>query len=289
MFATLALAACSSSSKKSSTPSGSDAGSDGGNGFKLDWGVVDVSAPVLDGGANPPLAGVKVCVQNHPEIACYTTGADGLFHLTGLPALADLALTLEKDGYMKELKPFETASTDMTTQAMIFMFAADTKLAEGITPDPTKGSVFFFAVSVTNNQIATEPGIAVSLSPAAKAGQGPFFYSGANYVKGATVLQNGLGFYYNLDPGTYTLDYSVSWLDCAPISNPFGGWGYPSPPSGTKFPIQPGYLTAQVGVLCTQIPGKHPPDAGAEAGMPVEAGMMPVDAGGSKDASTRDH
>jgi len=268
----LALCGCSSSDSGAAGPShgsSADAGNEGSaSGLKLSWAVSDGAASVPDGGTLPGLAGVKVCVDGHAEFGCKTTGADGSFEFTGLPETTDFVFTFEKSGYYSELKAIETASTDMTSTAMIFMFPSNATLPDGVTLDPALGTVAFFAIgpvpgSTDQNAFQTEPGVAPTISPVK--GKGPFFYdSKGKYQKTATTSLDGYGFYENVPPGDYTITFDKAGLSCAPISFPFGGWGYPSPPNGVKFPVRAGFLTDEVGVFCTAS-GSSTQDAGTSA------------------------
>jgi len=262
----LGASACSSSSKNTKSTS-SDAGTDGhaaAAGFKLTWSLVNASpAPAGDAGAAdagprklPGVEGVKICVKDHPEIACATSAADGSFELDGLPPLTNLILTIDKDGFVKESKTIQTASTDMNVGNGILMFeTSKAAVAGGVTQDPTKGAVSLFAIgpvpgSTDQTAFQTEPGVSVSLSP--KSGDGPHFSNRkGKFDPSATTTLDGLAFYYNVDPGDYTLTFTDAQLDCAPISIGLSGWGIPDPPSSVKFTVLAGYVTEEVGVFCT--------------------------------------
>jgi hypothetical protein len=216
------------------------------------------------------IPGVKVCVDQHAEIPCVMTAADGTFALPGLPPATDIVVTFEKSGYGNTIKAIETARTDMQDTNPIFMFlSTDPDPAIGVAVDrQNKGMVVFFAIGPDpdgGNNFAADMGATVTLSPAG--GNGPFFLGNNNaFVLSATTTQAFFGAYYNLDPGTYTLTVNDPNNDCAPVSFPFGGWGYPVPPNSVKFPIRAGTLTDQVGVLCTKKSAIVKVDSGAGGG-----------------------
>jgi len=62
-----------------------------------------------DGPTAPPIEGVRVCVLDAPELGCGVTGADGVWD-TCLPPDADVAFTLEKDGYVPTILPIRTSA-----------------------------------------------------------------------------------------------------------------------------------------------------------------------------------
>jgi hypothetical protein len=265
----LCLTACSNDKSPSKNgQNGKDAGPDGSGtrstGFKLTWGISDMAVKLPEGGlpdggtARPPgLPGVKVCVYQNASIPCATTGADGTFTLEGLPPLTNLVLTFEKDGYLKESKTIQTASTDMQVTNPMFMFPTGVQGPSGVTQDPSKGAVSFFAIGPVpgnpdQNAFQTEPGVSVTITPAVTKEQGPYFGDGrGKFDPTATTTLNGLGFFYNLAPGDYQLNFEHPSLDCAPISLGVSGWGIPKPPNGTAFTALAGYMTEEIGVFCT--------------------------------------
>jgi hypothetical protein len=283
VFALLGVSACSSSSDKKSvadagpgaggshgtggSPSASGGGSaDAATGFKLTWGFADGSVLPPDSGVpdagftSPPLSGVKVCVDQHPEIACVTSDANGNFTLLGVPPRTNLVLTCEKAGYVNASKSVQTSSTDVQESAPIDMFAnhaspADTPPA-GVTLDGTKGSVLFFALgpvpgSADPNAFGLLAGVSVTLSPAA--GKGPYFFGVGDKKPDLSLTKTlgGAGLYYNVDPGDYTLTFDDPDYDCAAIGGGFGGWGVPAPPNGVKFTVLAGHMVDEMGVFCT--------------------------------------
>jgi hypothetical protein len=241
---------------------GSAAPDSGSAGFDLGWSLLDMQpgsdAGVPDAGAPPapPLAGVKVCVNGHEEIACVTSDADGRFTLKALPPRTVLVLTFEKTGYLKQSKTIETASTDMQGTNSIPIYAEATAIGpSGVTQAKGKGTMDFFAIgplpgNPDPNAFQGIPDVAVTLSPAK--GDGPYFINAKNkFVDGATKTIAGVGFYFNLDPGDYTITFDQPAFDCAPISIGFSGWGVPVPPNGVKFTVLADYMTTEAGVFCT--------------------------------------
>jgi hypothetical protein len=275
-------AACSSSashsgaqaqdaSSETGVGSGPPAADDGGNTVALKWQVVASPTPGT-GPAPDPDAGsmgipdVTVCVNGHAEIPCAMTGPDGTFSLPGLPQATDVVVTFKKDGYVPALKAVETARTDMQTTNPIPMFlSSDSQPDLGFPIDmQQKGAVFFFAIGPappdSGAQFGPDQGATVTLSPTS--GNGPLYGDNNFFDASAMSIVGGAGEYYNVDPGDYVLTVDDPNHNCAPISFPFGGWGYPLPPASVKFPVLAGYMTVQVGFLCTPKARIVPVDGG---------------------------
>jgi hypothetical protein len=233
--------------------SGEGVQSDASSGYTAD----DASSGDDGGGGPPPVVGVQVCIYQNTAIACQTSDQNGQFTLTGLPVRTNIAVTLNKAGYLPVLIPVQTASTDMDGRSNpIYMAPSTTDPYAPVTVDWTnKGQVNIFALGASptgDSNFVGEPGATLSLSPAA--GDGPFFLDDHNdFVPGATAFVDTLAAYYNLTPGMYTLTYADTTDDCEPILFTFAGWGYPvtTPKHTLQFPIVAGYATGVVGMLCT--------------------------------------
>jgi hypothetical protein len=262
----LAAVACSSSKEKVGTPTDGvrdAAPTTAPTGLSLLWRIVE-SGPVgslVDAGKTdptatrnlPPVSGVRVCIDAHPEIPCATSDDEGAFTLGGLPSQTDLVLTCERDGYVHALRAIETASTDMdNTSSPIVTSKSDAPRPDlGFSFDDSMGAVTFFVLKAeADGGLALPRGVTASLSPGA--GKGPFFTRpNDTFDTSATSTIGGLGFFFNLPPGDYELSFDDPDADCAPISYPFGAWGYPTPPTSVRFPVRSGFVTDEVGVLCT--------------------------------------
>ena len=269
LAAALATCACTSNSKEQKSGDASpgaggappDAASEAGNaltGFRLDWALADGTSaldPDAGGAMLPGLEGAKVCVSRHPEITCATTAADGSFELRHLPPRADLVLTFDKEGFIKESKTIQTSSTDMNVPGnKIVMFPRDgAPTPDGVTLDESKGSVDFFAIGPSPSDPSVPTiisGVTVSIGPG---NARPYYYdTKGKPVADATTTLGGFGFFFNLDPGDYVLTFVDPRYDCAPISAPIAGWGIPELPNKVKFTVTSGYLTEELAVLCTE-------------------------------------
>jgi hypothetical protein len=283
--------ACSSSSSNGST-SGA-LGSDGGNGAETSTGVAENFDAMFDGQATLTLKwvvteqpafgygygdaggvnagagdggmsvvpGVQVCVYGSDGgIPCVTTDDNGIFNLGGLPPRTNLVISLTKDGYGPVLKAIQTASSDMdgTSNPVRMLLSDDPAPPIGVAVDwTTHGSLSFFALDEpadAGGNFVADIGAAVALTPSA--GNGPFYLNGAGDVDlDASALElGGVGAYYNVPPGNYTLTFNDPVNNCAPIDVFFAGYGFPDPPTSVQFPIVAGYTTELVGVICTPKP-----------------------------------
>jgi hypothetical protein len=275
LTAALASVACggnASSSPAKASVHGEDSGAeptDSGSvpappGLSLTWRIVESGAVGVPADAGlsgtvsvaslPGIAGVRVCAYQKPEIPCATSDADGVFVVRGLSSVQHVVLTTEKSGYVKTIRPIETASTDMdNTAAPLVTSKVDAPRPDlGIPYDATKGAVSFFALAVlSDGGLGLPSGVGVTLAP--KTAEGPFFTTRDNaFDRSAQTTVGGLGFYFNVTPGDYELTFEDAVANCAPISFPLGAWGFPAPPTSVRFPVLAGYVTDQVGVLCTQ-------------------------------------
>jgi hypothetical protein len=262
-----ALAACSSdhapaSPRADGGPLDTSDASKAPPGLTLAWRIVETGAigSAMDAGAGvqstrdlPGIPGVKVCVYQHDEIPCVTSEADGKLVLRGLPKTTDLILTTEKDGYVKTLRAIETASTPMDgiAEPMVTSKTSTARPSVGVPVDDTKGAISFFALSLeSDGGLVLPEGVKVTLSPGTA--DGPFFTRPNNtFDKVATATVGGVGLFLNVDPGNYELTFDYPSANCRPVSSPFGAFGFPSPPTSVKFPVLSGYVTDQMGVLCT--------------------------------------
>jgi hypothetical protein len=261
--AALLAAACTSDTAKSLSDGGAPGAHEDAHlppGLTLTWRIKEAGAlgAATDGTPRvqdlPPLPGVRVCVYERDDLPCATTDKDGIFVLGGFKSLEHAVLTCQKDGYVSSLRSIEAASTDMDgTGSPILMGSSDG-------PDPDigvpvrKGTGAISALAIepgTDGGVVLKHGTHLTLSPAG--GDGPFFTnSDSVFDRAATTMVGGVGFFFNLSSGDYELTFDDETSDCAPISFPFGQFGFPSPPHGVRFKVLDDYVTDQIAVLCTQ-------------------------------------
>jgi hypothetical protein len=252
-----------------SPTAGGSGGAGGGSstapneGAELKWRIREADANVM---APPvPVEGARICVLDRDEIPCVESDADGFFTFPALPRDAELALTLEKDGFYPYIRPIETSNIDMDrTQSAIHLRPVDSGIEDalGIELDPEKGRIDFTISARFGIQAL---GSTADLTPAA--GEGPFFYDdglGWDATRTGTVSWGGA--FFNVPEGTYQVTFSSSFENCAPISFPFGtgGWHVGEGPT-VGVPVRPGFLTEGI-VVCDPMDPAAPasPDAGGD-------------------------
>lgn len=177
--------------------------------------TVKVSGTVTDYQSLLPLSGFKICLLDPivTNLACATTGANGSYALSGVPAEKQVVFTAERSGYFPALGL--TTTTKQNSDYYYTVFSTGTVVlltaAAGQTADDTKGQ---FAIEFLNGAPAPDGGAAdggsapmaqagnkLSISPAS--GTGPF-YLDANGVPSRTLMQSsthGGVAVLNVDPG----------------------------------------------------------------------------------------
>jgi hypothetical protein len=260
-----------------STEGGAEGGADssvaeGGD----DGGGASDGAGYQGDGSVPGVEGVQVCVYQTPSIACATTAADGTFTLTGLPPLTNMALTLNKAGYQPQLLSISTASTDMDErQYPVYLSQLpDAGPPIGKAVDlTTKGALTLFVLGHSptgSGDFGGEPGVSASLLP--MSGDGPFYLASGGIDLSATAFTTtGLqALYYNLAPGMYTVTYSDPdpSKDCEGVGFPFDSRGIVGPMGShqVSFPVVAGYVTGNIGEICTKGSTVVPVDGGGSGG-----------------------
>lgn len=195
-----------------------------------------------------PVEGMKVCVLEDESNPCAMTDADGRFTIAGLPAMSDVTLSFEKQGYLPTLLPVETGSTDMDGSVAGSLTIPGATLDPSSVPvavDSSKGIVATFAVTTSGTgAIGARP----TLTP--ESGNGPYFVTAQNVLDvSADSFVDKTAIYFNVAPGTYEVAFDEPQHDCAPATIPFG-FGFAAGPSSVKVPVIAGYETI-CGVLCT--------------------------------------
>ncbi len=233
---------------------------------QLKWKVVAEGPPNT---TFPAIAGAKVCVDAHPEVACATTDADGAFTLKDLPANAELVLVTDEDGFIPSLQPIHTPTTDaVVTQPIVMLKATGLPTNLGFDIDTTEsGIIDFFAIVLKEDDglnYGPLPGVIVTLSPKAEQDAVYFAQPGiADPTLHATLSFGGLfdgagggtvtsGRFFNVPPGDYRVSFTAPpGYTCGDLTSPLAAWGFPVDGQAVvRVPVRKGYDTGKVGVRC---------------------------------------
>ena len=203
----------------------------------------------------PPLAGVKVCLRDHQEVACSTSAADGAWELKGVPANSEVMVTFEMTGRFSWLRPVKTGTTDIAMapfENTMTPVSAASSFLPNVTIDSAKGGIVFFITGPgTRFQGVFDwmRGYTVKITPSG--GQGPLYLDATHtYAPSATSAAGGWGHYVNLDNGTYTLEFSVPQ---GTVCNKWASetYGFPTDdPLKLRIPVVGGFSTGPVGLNC---------------------------------------
>jgi hypothetical protein len=270
------------------------------------WPFWDLPVRADGFGAPEPLAGVTVCVakkRSHEQdweqfvdttLPCARdVPAGDPVVLNGVPAMSELVLTAEKDGYLPRALPVKTGQwdEDMRTGdadiSQMHLFTEESAQYAFPGSDLGKGQIVFLVTSigvavpdastVPNFTLSFLGGVSVALEP--PAGEGPFYFSGGVIVDGASStfagdLQRLSGAVFTSLPRN---EYLVRLSDNA-ILNPTPVsthqiYGFPDRlPGVIRAPVLEGYFTEVVtGAFCkayTDQTQSSCAGAAAEAGAP---------------------
>jgi hypothetical protein len=219
----------------------------------LDWRVNWYDAATGD---FTNLKGATVCVDDHPEVECQLTDADGLFTLTGLPSDSDIVLTVEKNGYLPSVKLMHMPTTNAFVPLGIGLVReADLPTTDGELDLKSNGVLDFFVFdSSTGASVpAALPGVKVTLSPETEAR--PLYQaSDGTYDASlrATPQADGFtgGLFLNVPPGDYKLSFTPpGGYTCHVIG--YGTWGVAvEGEQAIRLTVRAGYFSPALGMDC---------------------------------------
>jgi hypothetical protein len=195
-----ALSACSGDDDAASDhDSGSGHEDGGGDGGRRDTIMLTL---LLSGSA---LQGFVFCNTDAEALGCATSGADGRVTLE-VPADSDVALTVDRDGYLPLLFHRRTGSEDASEGLLPLpddSRRTATEEALGFELEAGKG------VAVVN--VTGGVGGTVSASPV---GPRTYYWMSGIPVPDATTIASAAAAWYNLDPGDYEFTVEVPDKDC---------------------------------------------------------------------------
>jgi hypothetical protein len=208
-----------------------------------------VGGETYDGASDAglPLVGVKVCVYQHPEIPCLISSdkndagtGGGLFLFDCLPPNVNLALTFEKDGYVKILSPVAPAPAGETTLHGVTLptVAKATLAATAMkTTYPTPAGKNIVIGTLFDGSGGTVTGGVVSLSTSATT----WYTDGTTGLPDGTLKatsKNGQYLFVDTAPGEVDVTATAAGKPCVPR------FGWPSAKAGTMtIPVADGFVT----------------------------------------------
>ncbi len=250
---------------------GSDpaAGACTGSGVTL-TGVVKELTPGKERQMYPTMDGVEVCVYQHDEVPCVTTGKAGTFSLCDVPKDSELMLSFKKDAYAQSMRMITTKKADYailaeTVLGSIKYGTAQLKYFGFSTSDLSGGVVQFFAANPSNGvlqvstlsdftaQLLKPDGTATATCGQKGGGTGPcapvyLNDTGEPDPKLTKSSRWGVGAFGNVAPGKYLLRIKHPTLVCDEHL-PESGWM--GKDVDTVFvEVVKDWVTAQVGLFC---------------------------------------
>jgi hypothetical protein len=211
--------------------------------------VVTMTGTIVTVNTTVPVAAAKVCVHDHPDLACATTDLAGAFAIP-MPPSQEFALEVTAPDHASTLVGFtpKTAAVkditigirkDATAHARYAAFGA-------AYPDAVNGFLSLWALG-PGAQKAGLDGITMELSP--KSGTGPFFFA-ADSNPDPTRQETssfGVGVFANVAPGVVEITFGPSSVTCQPG---FGAWAA-TKANTVRAPIAAGFET-RVEQRCTK-------------------------------------
>jgi len=192
-----------------------------------------------------PLSGVTVCQQE-----CTTSGSDGSFKLSGVPANQFVSLTFQKDGFLPSLRVMETQGGDITLPSTEnAMFPVSTpQTFMGATVDPSKGDIAFFVAGP-----GAAPKVSVTINWVNGSAYEPIYFA-PNAPPGSATTAGPSGGFVNVREGQYIVRFGAPGVTCVAS----GLYGYPVtdvpalPPGEAAIlvTVRAGYVTTPVSAWC---------------------------------------
>ncbi len=263
LAAALALAGCTS---RAATPPPADMGSVSDEGLLVDEGaptdagMAEDMPPALDAGdfdanfpagtltingtlteltaagAGGPVVGATVCVIVPVGGPCMTSGADGTFTATGIPAGTEMLVELNAPMYQPALATVTSGAIDVDF-AYLMVKRSTVRLLGGaltLAIDATKGQIFV--------QSGNAAGTTVALAPLS--GTGPYYSTAAGLPSPALTetTTSGAAIFANVAPGDYVVTFANATLTCDPTGFSWSG----TAPETTKVTVQADHITSTV-------------------------------------------
>jgi hypothetical protein len=195
------------------------------------------------------LPGVQVCPGPVETSGCTTSGSDGSFTLSGLPANATAGLYFHKAGFLSVLRTLDTQESDITLpeRENALPASGSTEVALGVPAEAGRGHVAFF---VASPGAQSAPGVSVTLGGGDGSSPAPLVLDAGLPGVGSIMA----GAFANLNEGLYVVRFGGPSVHCttdglhgSPLT------AFQDPTSGQTailVPVVAGTVTAPIAATC---------------------------------------
>jgi hypothetical protein len=218
---------------------------------------------ITHGADGSTLSGVTVCLERGITIAavpinsvmCTLSAADGSFAVSGALPNADTMLTFRKNDFAPTLRAIATQTSDITLPANENVLLPNPLSFLGVPANSEKGQIAFAATTAgtgpAENLSVTAERLDL-LGGYASAPEQPV-YLDRDGSPASRATSGTRGGFVNVTPGLYVVRFHYATGTCSAST---GLYGYPmsnDPPWIVTLlvPVDPGYVSAPVGVSCT--------------------------------------
>jgi hypothetical protein len=151
-------------------------------------------------------AGVRMSIEDHPEIAPVLTDADGWFNFAEIPPNSDLIVRGEKDGHFSVVSRVFNSGNRENVVDIMFMLETTTiaLLAQISAVEPRPGTGVVLGMVTNRADGSSRPGVRVAISP----DTGVIRYASENGFVDPQLTEttsHGAFTVWLLDPGDYTM------------------------------------------------------------------------------------
>ena len=213
--------------------------------------TVTSNGVVNDFATSTGLAGAEVCLNwglnedgSYETSSCQTSSETGEVVHADVPGDAQVLIEVVKEGYMTVIATLETLIDDVnwftvSPPSQALLVAAATA---GVSVDETKGHISVWVLNQTNESL---DGFTISL----EGSESPVAYFGSGLVDPSLTATSltGIGGFFNVDPGSYTVNVEKEGVLCTTSSWSWAAGG------GYAVPVRANTFT-ELGVVCIDEP-----------------------------------
>ncbi|MBI4817280.1 MAG: hypothetical protein HY791_13540 [Deltaproteobacteria bacterium] len=198
-----------------------DAGTDAG---LVETTTVTIAWRAVDVFDRKALEGVRVCVFEHPEVACAVTTSSGSFELKDVPGETKLLISFERADMYPVLRSYFTTRDDSRDESFALPPRETIELAgllNDLELDPTKAIISFGVVTHLDEITGSydrPTGVRAELRPPSGV---PYFVNEASLPDTTRTETSsvGLGGFFAVDPGDYQIGFQSDRHTCARVAS----------------------------------------------------------------------